>query len=54
MGSILSEAYVLNLGTFLAQLEGPDFDQLAHRIKASSALSQKEVEWVSEMMRALA
>jgi MoxR-like ATPase len=54
MGSILSEAYVLNLGTFLAQLEGPDFERLAHRIRASSALSQKEVEWVSEMMRALA
>jgi MoxR-like ATPase len=54
MGSILSEAYVLNLGTFLAQLEGPDFERLAYRIQASSALSQKEVEWVSEMMRALA
>ncbi len=52
--SILSEAYVLNLGTFLAQLEGPDFDRLAQRIQASSALSQKEVKWVSLMMRALA
>jgi len=52
--SILSEAYVLNLGTLLAQLEEPDFDQLALRIQTSSALSQKEVEWVSIMMRALA
>ena len=54
LDSILSEAYVLNLGTLLAQLEAPDFEQLAHRIQASSALSQKEVEWVSVMMRALA
>jgi MoxR-like ATPase len=54
MDSILSEAYVLNLGTILAQLEEPDFEQLAHRIRTSSALSQKEVEWVSKMMRALA
>jgi hypothetical protein len=52
--SILSEAYVLNLGTVLAQLEGPDFERLARQIQTSSALSQKEVEWVSVMMRALA
>lgn len=52
--SVLSEAYVLNLGTLLAQLEEPDFEQLAHRIQASSALPQKEIEWVSVMMRALA
>jgi MoxR-like ATPase len=52
--SVLSEAYVLNLGTLLAQLEEPDFEQLVHRIQVSSALPQKEVEWVSVMMRALA
>jgi hypothetical protein len=52
--SILSEAYVLNLGTLLAQLEEPDFEQLAYRIQASSALPQKEIEWVGVMMRALA
>lgn len=52
--SVLSEAYVLNLGTLLAQLEEPDFQQLAYRIQMSSALPQKEVEWVSVMMRALA
>jgi AAA domain (dynein-related subfamily) len=52
--SILSEAYVLNLGTFLAQLEESDLEQLAYRIQTSSALTQKEVEWVSQMIRALA
>lgn len=54
LDSILSEAYVLNLGTLLAQLEEPDFDQLGYRIQMSSALSQEEIEWVSVMMRALA
>jgi MoxR-like ATPase len=54
LDSILSEAYVLNLGTLLAQLEDPDFEQLAYRIRSSSALPEAEVEWVSVMMRALA
>jgi MoxR-like ATPase len=52
--AILSEAYVLNLGTFLAQLEELDFEQLALRIQAASALSRKEVEWISVMIRSLA
>jgi MoxR-like ATPase len=54
MQSSLSEAYVLNLGTVLAQLEEEDFEQLAHRIRESSALTEEEIEWVSEMIRALA
>jgi MoxR-like ATPase len=54
LDSILSEAYVLNLGTLLAQLEDPDFEQLAYRIRTSSALPEEEVEWVSVMMKALA
>ena len=54
LDSVLSEAYVLNLGTLLAQLEGPDFEQLAYRIRTSSALPEVEIEWVSVMMRALA
>ncbi|MGW0595511.1 AAA family ATPase [Streptomyces sp. NPDC002776] len=52
--AILSEAYVLNLGTFLAQLEERDFEQLALRIQEASALSRKEVEWISVMIRSLA
>ncbi|MDF9870698.1 AAA family ATPase [[Kitasatospora] papulosa] len=52
--AILSEAYVLNLGTFLAQLEERDFERLALRIQEASALSQKEVEWISVMIRSLA
>jgi MoxR-like ATPase len=54
MGSILSEAYVLNLGTLLAQLEEPDFEQLAQRVQASAALTAEEIEWVGRMMRSLA
>lgn len=51
---MLSEAYVLNLGTLLAQLEEPDFAQLVERIRVSAALTEEEIEWVSRMMRALA
>lgn len=54
LGEILSEAYVLNVGTHLAQLEEPDFQQLMQRAKASFALTEGEVEWVSGMMQALA
>lgn len=54
LGSILSEAYVLNLGTLLAQLEEPDFARLTQRILSSTALAPEEIEWVSRMMRALA
>jgi MoxR-like ATPase len=52
--AILSEAYVLNLGTLLAQLEERDFEELVLRIQAASALSRKEVEWISVMIRSLA
>ena len=51
---IASEAYLLNLGTFLSQLEEPDLDQLVHRIRASGALTEKGVAWVTKMIRALA
>lgn len=53
-GETLSEAYVLNVGTLLAQLEEPDFDQLAQRIAGSAALTQEEIAWVGQMMLALA
>ncbi|WBQ05059.1 AAA family ATPase [Kribbella sp. CA-293567] len=54
MDSSLSEAYVLNLGTLLAQLEEEDFEQLIYRVRESTALPEKEIEWVSVMIRALA
>jgi MoxR-like ATPase len=52
--SILAEAYVLSLGTFLAQLEQPDFEQLELRIRRSSAMPEEEIEWVRVTIRALA
>ncbi|MER5610751.1 AAA family ATPase [Streptomyces sp. NPDC002215] len=52
--SILSEAYVLHLGTLLAQLEERDFEELSRRIQTASAISPKEVEWISVMIRSLA
>lgn len=54
LGDLLAEAYVLNVGTHLAQLEEPDFANLMLRAKASTALTDDEVKWVSGMMKALA
>jgi hypothetical protein len=54
LGEVLAEAYVLNVGTHLAQLEEPDFANLMTRAKASSALTEDETKWVSGMMKALA
>jgi MoxR-like ATPase len=54
LGEVLAEAYVLNVGTHLAQLEEPDFANLMARIKSSSALTEDETKWVSGMMKALA
>lgn len=51
---IVSEAYVLSLGTFLAQLEEPDLKQLMDKVRSSEALSESAIEWVTEMTRALA
>jgi MoxR-like ATPase len=50
----LCEAYVLNAGTQLAQLEEPDFEQLRARLLANQGLTEGEMEWVKEMMKALA
>lgn len=52
--TILTEAYVLHLGTLLAQLEEPDFDQLMHRVGTTAALNPEGIEWMSNMIRALA
>jgi hypothetical protein len=52
--SILSEAYVLHLGTLLAQLEERDFEELVRRIQTTSAISPEEVEWIRVMIRSLA
>lgn len=54
LGEVLAEAYVLNVGTHLAQLEEPDFANLMTRAKASLALTEDEAKWVSGMMKALA
>jgi hypothetical protein len=53
-GMIIGEAYLLNMGTLLAQLEEPDLNQLAQSIQASGVMSSEEVEWVIRMIRALA
>lgn len=54
MGEILAEAYVLNVGTQLAQLEEPDFELLVQRIDSSVALTRGEIEWVRGMTKSLA
>lgn len=54
LGEVFAEAYVVNVGTHLAQLEEPDFANLMERAKASSALTEDEATWVSGMMKSLA
>jgi MoxR-like ATPase len=51
---IVSEAYVLHIGTSLAQLEEPDLNTLMSRIQASAALTPEGITWVTGMLRALA
>jgi MoxR-like ATPase len=54
VGRALSEAYVLHVGMFLAQLEEPDLNTLMSRIQASAALTPEDIAWVTGMLRALA
>lgn len=54
VAAAVAEAYILNLGTMLAQLETTDFETLANRIRASGGLSAEEVEWVGAMLHNLA
>lgn len=53
-GSILAEAYVLSLGTSLAQLEQTDLDDLEVRIRRSSALPEEEIKWLRAAIQSLA
>lgn len=54
LSEALCEAYVLNVGTQLAQLEEPDFEQLHSRLRGDTGLTEDELEWVKEMMNSLA
>jgi hypothetical protein len=49
----ICEAYVLNVGVQLAQLERPDLDQLCMRLQARVGLSISDVSWLREMLEAL-
>lgn len=50
----ITEAYVVNIGALLAQLEEPDFAELKQRLIGTTPLLEGELSWISEMIRALA
>lgn len=50
----ITEAYVVNIGALLAQLEEPDFAELKQRLIDTTPLLEGELPWISEMIRALA
>lgn len=50
----LCEAYVLNVGVQLAQLEEPDFNRLAERLLTTDLFSENDIAWLREMIKALA
>jgi MoxR-like ATPase len=52
--SALCEAYVLNVGVQLAQLEEPDFDRLSERLLTNDLFSENDIAWLRDMIKALA
>ena len=53
LDALVGEAYVLGFGTFLAQLDERDLENLLRRIADLGAISPEEVQWVRETIPAL-
>ncbi|WP_339073137.1 AAA family ATPase [Sinorhizobium meliloti] len=51
---ILTEAYVVHVGTWLAQLEASDIDALRQRSIDNGSLSEKDWVWIRSMLGSLA
>lgn len=51
---ILSEAYVVHVGTWLAQLEETDFEALKQRSLTKGIFAEGEWAWISSMLSSLA
>ncbi|RWC42231.1 MAG: hypothetical protein EOS55_24760 [Mesorhizobium sp.] len=51
---ILAEAYIVHVGTWLAQLETSDFDDLRQRSLDNGSLSEKDWVWIHSMLGSLA
>jgi len=50
----LAEAYVVNIGTWIANLEPQDLEQLRQRVVASGALGDEDWSWLVKMSLSLA
>jgi hypothetical protein len=50
----VAEAYVVNVGTWIANLEPQDLDQLRQRVVASRALGDEDWSWLVKMSLSLA
>lgn len=51
---IFAEAYVIHIGTWLAQLEPQDFDALRHRVLHAGVFSDEAFSWIHAMIGSLA
>ncbi|MCA1377002.1 MULTISPECIES: AAA family ATPase [unclassified Bradyrhizobium] len=50
----LAEAYVVNVGTWVANLEPHDLDELKQRVVSAGALTEDDWSWIQKMSQSLA
>ncbi|GLK82920.1 AAA family ATPase [Ancylobacter defluvii] len=51
---LMAEAYIIHVGTWLAQLETADLDALEQRSLGNRSLAEKEWQWIRSMLGSLA